>query len=47
MGASFEVVADRVQFLGSNGGNGNGNGSNGSNGRHAAPVAYESEEIPF
>lgn len=47
MGASFEVVADRVQFLGSNGnGNGNGNGANG----HTASVAqpqYEEDDIPF
>jgi single-strand DNA-binding protein len=41
IGASFEVVADRVQFLGSN-----GNGANGSaNG--AAEPAYAEDEIPF
>jgi single-strand DNA-binding protein len=41
VGASFEVVASRVQFLG---GNGNGNG----NGRHEAESAYETDEsIPF
>ena len=41
-GASFEVTADRVQFLG----NGNGNGANG----HAANVGqpeYEADDIPF
>ena len=41
IGASFEVVADRVQFLG-----GNGNGANGHpNG--AAEPAYAEDEIPF
>ena len=41
VGASFEVVASRVQFLGSNG-NGNGNG------RHEAEPAYETDsDIPF
>ena len=41
IGASFEVVADRVQFLG-----GNGNGVNGhANG--AAEPAYAEDEIPF
>ncbi len=40
MGASFEVVASRVQFLGSNG-NGNGNGS------YGAEPAMEEDEIPF
>jgi single-strand DNA-binding protein len=41
VGASFEIVASRVQFLGSNG-NGNGNG------RHATEQAYEEDEsIPF
>ncbi|MCL4267267.1 MAG: single-stranded DNA-binding protein [Anaerolineae bacterium] len=42
VGASFEVVADRVQFLG---GNGNGNG----NGHDQADVdpTYEEDDIPF
>jgi single-strand DNA-binding protein len=40
VGASFEVVASRVQFLGSNG-NGNGNG------RHEADPTYEEDQIPF
>jgi single-strand DNA-binding protein len=46
VGASFEVVADRVQFLG---GNGNGNGAANGNG-HAAGAAqpdYQEDEIPF
>lgn len=44
IGASFEVVADRVQFLG-----GNGNGVNGANGHAngAAEPAFEDESIPF
>jgi single-strand DNA-binding protein len=44
VGASFEVVADRVQFLG-----GNGNGANGGNGHAngAAEPAYAEDEIPF
>ncbi|WP_420640474.1 single-stranded DNA-binding protein [Candidatus Leptofilum sp.] len=44
IGASFEVVADRVQFLG-----GNGNGANGANGHTngAAEPAYEDDSIPF
>ena len=41
IGASFEVVADRVQFLG-----GNGNGANGS-ANDAAEPAYAEDEIPF
>ena len=48
-GASFEVVADRVQFLGSNG-NGNGHGnSNGANGQaaDAGQPDYTEDEIPF
>ena len=48
-GTSFEVVADRVQFLGSNG-NGNGHGnSNGANGQaaDAGQPEYEADEIPF
>ena len=42
VGASYEVVADRVQFLG-----GNGNGQ--SNGQVAAtqPADYEEDDIPF
>ena len=40
VGASFELVASRVQFLGSNG-NGNGNG------RHEAGAQPEEDEIPF
>lgn len=49
MAASFEVVADRVQFLGSNG-NGNGHGNdNGSDGQttEAASSKYEEDDIPF
>lgn len=44
VGASFEVVADRVQFLG-----GNGNGAVNGNG-HAAEAAqpeYQEDDIPF
>ena len=40
VGASFEIVASRVQFLGSNG-NGNGNG------QHEGESVQESDEIPF
>lgn len=40
VGASFEVVADRVQFLGSNG-NGNGTGQ-----AETAP-SFEDDQIPF
>ncbi len=40
VGASFEIVASRVQFLGSNG-NGNGNG------HHEGEPIQESNEIPF
>jgi single-strand DNA-binding protein len=40
VGASFEVVASRIQFLGSNG-NGNGNGQD------EGESVQESEEIPF
>ena len=43
VGASFEVVADRVQFLGSNG---DGNGANGHTDGAAEP-AYEDDSIPF
>ena len=47
VGTSFEVVADRVQFLGS----GNGNGSNGQvNGAVNGAVetaVYEEDDIPF
>ena len=45
IGASFEVVADRVQFLG-----GNGNGVNGTNGHvdnGAAEPVYAEDDIPF
>ena len=44
IGASFEVVADRVQFLG-----GNCNGANGANGHAngAAEPAFEDDSIPF
>lgn len=42
-GASFEVVADRVQFLG---GNGNGNGAHG-NGQAEAEPDYSADNIPF
>jgi single-strand DNA-binding protein len=41
-GASFEVVADRVQFLG---GNGNGNGNNDDS--KAVEPNYTEQEIPF
>ncbi|MCB8980648.1 MAG: single-stranded DNA-binding protein [Ardenticatenaceae bacterium] len=44
VGASFEVVADRVQFLG--GSNGNGNGSNGHTANVTQPE-YEEDDIPF
>lgn len=40
VGASFEVVADRVQFLGSNG---NGNGT----GRAETAPSFEDDQIPF
>jgi single-strand DNA-binding protein len=42
-GASFEVVADRVQFLG---GNGNGNGAD-VDGQTEGEPAYNAEDIPF
>jgi single-strand DNA-binding protein len=41
VGASFEVVASSVQFLGSNG-NGSGNG-----GDYAGPGVQEEDDIPF
>ncbi len=45
-GASFEVVADRIQFLGN--GNGNGNGRNAhDNGQAAAEPEYDVDSIPF
>ena len=46
VGASFEVVADRVQFLG---GNGSGNGSANGNGHTDATAQpdYEEADIPF
>ena len=40
VGASFEVVADRVQFLGSNG---NGNGA----GQAETDSSFEDDQIPF
>lgn len=40
VGASFEVVADRVQFLGSNG---NGNGA----GQTETEPSFEDDQIPF
>ena len=44
VGTSYELVADRVQFLGGNGsGNGNGHGPAGG----AAEPSYSEEEIPF
>ena len=44
VGASYELVADRVQFLGGNGSsNGNGQGPAGG----AAEPSYSEEEIPF
>ena len=44
VGASFEMVAERVVFLGGgNGTNGNGNG----NGHGAAEPAFEEDEVPF
>ena len=47
VGASFEIIASKVQVLGSNG-NGNGN-NNGSTGQAAgtAEAAYEEDAIPF
>ncbi|MBK8989953.1 MAG: hypothetical protein IPM39_28485 [Chloroflexi bacterium] len=46
MGASFEMVADRVQFLGSNGNGATANGANGhANG--AAEPAYAEDDVPF
>ena len=41
VGASFEVVASSIQFLGSNG-NGAGNG-----GDYAGPGVQETDDIPF
>lgn len=49
VGASFEVVASQVQFLGSNG-NGNGNGHNNGDNGHSAEAKqpeYEEDDIPF
>lgn len=44
VGTSYELVADRVQFLGGNGSsNGNGQGPAGG----AAEPSYSEEEIPF
>ena len=46
-GASFEVVADRVQFLGGNGnGDGRGNGNH-DNGQAEAEPAFADDQIPF
>lgn len=42
VGASYEMVADRVQFLGSNG-NGNGDGRS----QTEADPTYEEDDIPF
>ena len=44
IGASFEVVAERVQFLG---GNGDGNGMRGHGGHDEEEGVYEADEIPF
>jgi single-strand DNA-binding protein len=48
VGASFEIVASQVQFLGSSNGNSNGNG-NGANGHtaNAQQPEYEADDIPF
>jgi len=47
VGASFEVVASQVQFLGSNGnGNGHNNGDNGHS-TEAKQPEYEEDDIPF
>lgn len=43
VGTSFEVVADRVQFLGG----GNGNGSNGQVNGAVETAVYEEDAIPF
>ncbi len=43
VGASFEVVADRVQFLGGN----NGNGENGHENGAVKTAVYEEDDIPF
>lgn len=45
VGASFEITADRVQFLGGNG-NGGSNGANG-NGSSPEPAYAEADDIPF
>ncbi len=48
VGASFEVVADRVQFLGGNGnGHVNGTGVNSGPAAGAAQPDYQEDEIPF
>jgi single-strand DNA-binding protein len=44
VGASFEMVADRVQFLG---GNGNGNGANGHQANGSGAPDYAEDEVPF
>jgi len=45
-GASFEVVADRVLFLGANG-NGNGQSHANSNGQGQVAPDYSADDIPF
>lgn len=48
VGASFEVVADRVQFLGGNSnGHANGAGDDFSPAAGAAQPDYQEDEIPF
>lgn len=42
IGASYEVVADRVQFLG-----GNSNGQSNGQATAAQPADYEEDDIPF
>jgi single-strand DNA-binding protein len=44
VGASFEVVASSIQFLGSNG---NGNGGSHDGGDYGGPGAQEEDQIPF
>ena len=46
VGASFEMVADRVQFLGGNG-NGNSNGANGHQANGSGAPDYAEDEVPF
>lgn len=47
VGASFEVVANRVQFLGAGNGNGAGNGAGAPNGQSVGAATPEEDEIPF